>query len=251
MLKLNRETCEAMLAFDVHGCTDVTGFGLIGHAREMALASKVTLEIDPLKLRFLPGGSGVRQARGTLRRFEQQSRVRVILCRACVEGTSEFEDLLYDPQTSGGLLIALPERDAARLETKLPDAYRIGQATQRGNKPIRLHPTASSRSRSVRNLTSFSSAVMPPCWAASAAFLALAFLVSSAFCTHLSAVVDVGSVLVRAVVQIGLLADQQVHVGHGIVVFLDRCPGPSAGSSCRRRRWRNTASCNSSFTFLS
>jgi selenide,water dikinase len=55
MLKLNRETCEAMLAFEVHGCTDVTGFGLIGHAREMALASEVTLEIAPRKIRFLPG----------------------------------------------------------------------------------------------------------------------------------------------------------------------------------------------------
>ncbi len=55
MLKLNRAACEAMLEFDVHGCTDVTGFGLIGHAREMALASKVTLEIDPRAVRFLPG----------------------------------------------------------------------------------------------------------------------------------------------------------------------------------------------------
>ena len=64
MLKLNREACEAMLAFDVHGCTDVTGFGLIGHAREMALASKVTLEIDPLSVRFLPGRSGVRASKG-------------------------------------------------------------------------------------------------------------------------------------------------------------------------------------------
>ena len=44
-----------MLRFDVHGCTDVTGFGLIGHAREMALASGVTLEIDVDAVRFLPG----------------------------------------------------------------------------------------------------------------------------------------------------------------------------------------------------
>ena len=44
-----------MLRFDVHGCTDVTGFGLIGHAREMALASGVTLEIESRRLRFLPG----------------------------------------------------------------------------------------------------------------------------------------------------------------------------------------------------
>ena len=55
MLKLNREACEAMLAVDAHGCTDVTGFGLIGHAREMALGSKVTIEIDPRAVQFLPG----------------------------------------------------------------------------------------------------------------------------------------------------------------------------------------------------
>jgi selenide,water dikinase len=134
MLKLNRESCEAMLQFDVHGCTDVTGFGLIGHAREMALASKVTLEIDPLKIRFLPGA--VEYAKqGAISGGLNNNRE---FAASCVEGTSEFEDLLYDPQTSGGLLIALPERDAARLETKLPDAYRIGQVTQRQNKPIRL-----------------------------------------------------------------------------------------------------------------
>ncbi len=45
MLTLNRTACEAMLAFDVHACTDVTGFGLTGHAREMAMAANVTLEI--------------------------------------------------------------------------------------------------------------------------------------------------------------------------------------------------------------
>jgi len=55
MLTLNRAACEAMLAFDVHGCTDVTGFGMIGHAREMALASRVTIEIDSTTVPLLPG----------------------------------------------------------------------------------------------------------------------------------------------------------------------------------------------------
>ena len=55
MLTLNRRACEAMLAFDVHGCTDVTGFGLIGHAREMAAASSVTIEIDSSQIQFLSG----------------------------------------------------------------------------------------------------------------------------------------------------------------------------------------------------
>jgi selenide, water dikinase len=134
MLKLNREACDAMLAFDVHGCTDVTGFGLIGHAREMALASKVTIEIDPRAVQFLPGA--LEYARqGAIPGGLNNNRE---FAASCVEGSSEFDDLLYDPQTSGGLLIALSPADAARLETKLPDAYRIGQVTERTSKPIRL-----------------------------------------------------------------------------------------------------------------
>jgi selenide, water dikinase len=134
MLKLNRAACEAMLECDTHGCTDVTGFGLLGHAREMALGSQVTLEIDPRAVRFLPGA--VEYARkGAIPGGLKNNRE---FAASCVEGSSEFDDLLYDPQTSGGLLIALPEREAAELEKKMPDAYRIGQVTERSGKPIRL-----------------------------------------------------------------------------------------------------------------
>src|SRR6202020_769158 len=108
------------------------GFGLIGHAREMALASNVTIEMDPRRVQFLPGA--VEYARlGAIPGGLKNNRE---FAESCVEGTSEFDDLLYDPQTSGGLLITLPERDAAQLETKLPDAYRIGQVTERKDKPI-------------------------------------------------------------------------------------------------------------------
>ncbi|MGA2879780.1 MAG: selenide, water dikinase SelD [Bryobacteraceae bacterium] len=134
MLKLNREACKAMLEFPVHGCTDVTGFGLIGHAREMALASKVTLEIDPRAVQFLPGAleyAWLGAIPGGLKNNRE-------FASSCVEGTSEFDDLLYDPQTSGGLLIALAERDAASLEKKMPDAYRIGRVTERQSKPLHL-----------------------------------------------------------------------------------------------------------------
>jgi selenide,water dikinase len=134
MLQLNREACEAMLAFDVHGCTDVTGFGLIGHSREMALASKVTMEIDARAVQFLPGA--VEYARqGAIPGGLKNNRE---FASSCVEGSSEFDDLLYDPQTSGGLLIALPERDAALLEAQLPTAYRIGRVAEKQSKPIRL-----------------------------------------------------------------------------------------------------------------
>ena len=134
MLTLNREACEAMLAFEVHGCTDVTGFGLIGHALEMARASKVTLEIDTRLVRFLPGAVDYARA-GAVPGGLKNNRE---FASACVEGQSEFEDLLYDPQTSGGLLIALPERDAAQLEKRFPAAYRVGRAIESAGKPIRL-----------------------------------------------------------------------------------------------------------------
>jgi selenide,water dikinase len=138
MLTLNRKACEAMLQYDVHGCTDVTGFGLIGHAREMALASGITLEIEVDRLQFLPGAleyARLGAVPGGLRNNREFA--------SCVVETTrdlpvEVEDLLYDPQTSGGLLISLPEGDAEALAGVYPDAYAIGRVLPRQAKPIRL-----------------------------------------------------------------------------------------------------------------
>ena len=134
MLTLNRRACEAMLTVEVHGCTDVTGFGLIGHAREMALASQVTIEIDSQAVRFLPGA--VEYARmGAIPGGLKNNRE---FAASCVEGQSDLDDLFYDPQTSGGLLISLPSADAAKLTAGFSDAYLVGRVMDRQNKPIRL-----------------------------------------------------------------------------------------------------------------
>jgi selenide, water dikinase len=134
MLTLNRRACEAMLKFEVHGCTDVTGFGLLGHAREMAIASKVTIEIDSKAVRFLPGA--VDYARqGAIPGGLKNNREFV---SASVEGQSEFDELLYDPQTSGGLLISLAEADAASFEKSFDGVYRVGQVKAQGKRPIRI-----------------------------------------------------------------------------------------------------------------
>ena len=137
MLELNRAACEAMLEFDVHGCTDVTGFGFIGHAREMAKASGVTLEIDSGELQFLPGAVDyTRQGAipGGLKNNRAFSEADV-----AVNGVPEETlNLLYDPQTSGGLLIALPEKDAAALERRLPSAYLVGRVTGKQDKLIHV-----------------------------------------------------------------------------------------------------------------
>ena len=138
MLTLNRRACEEMLRFEVHGCTDVTGFGLIGHTREMALASHVTLEIAVDQVRYLPGAVDyARQGAlpGGLNNNREFASCAVEMRR---ELPREIEALLYDPQTSGGLLISLPDRDAGDLVRSLEGAYPIGRVLPRQEKAIQL-----------------------------------------------------------------------------------------------------------------
>jgi selenide,water dikinase len=124
MLALNQAPAIA------HGCTDVTGFGLLGHAREMALASCVTLEIERERIPFLPGALDYARA-GAVPGGTRNNRDFV---EACVDAepdlAPETEALLYDPQTSGGLLIATSEPE--------PGARVIGRVTDLRNKPIHI-----------------------------------------------------------------------------------------------------------------
>src|SRR4051812_33214444 len=138
MLTLNREICDAMLGLDVHGCTDVTGFGLLGHAREMALASDVTLEISAGAVRFLPGAIEYSKA-GAHSGGLKNNREFVDSCVTMPPGIpTEIEALLYDPQTSGGLLISLGDDDAKELMARRPEAYAIGRAKNYETKPIEV-----------------------------------------------------------------------------------------------------------------
>jgi selenide,water dikinase len=133
MLMLNREACAAMLRFDVHACTDVSGFGMIGHAREMALASDVTLEIETAAVPLLPGALDAVKAGAIPGGLKNNREFASCAVDAKSSIDSALLDLLYDPQTSGGLLIALPERDAAALERILPRARRMGRVVPRDN----------------------------------------------------------------------------------------------------------------------
>ena len=138
MLTLNRVACERMLELDVHGCTDVTGFGFIGHAREMALGSGVTLEIEVDRLQFLPGAIEYARAGAIPGGLNNNKDFASCVVESARELPEEIENLLYDPQTSGGLLIALPESDADALTASLETAYRVGRVLTRAAKPIRL-----------------------------------------------------------------------------------------------------------------
>ncbi len=134
MLRLNRDACEEMLRLRAHGCTDVTGFGLLGHARELAVASGVTIELEIDRLTFLPGALGYAAAGavpGGLERNRAFVAPSVGTARAV---PSEIETLLYDPQTSGGLLISMHADDARQMTC----GRVIGRVVDRTDQAIRL-----------------------------------------------------------------------------------------------------------------
>ena len=121
MRMLNKRASEIVCRFRTHAVTDITGFGLLGHAREMALGSGVTLEIDSFALEFLPGALEAAKA-GAIPGGLNRNRDFV---SGCVEMRAhlspEKEALLYDPQTSGGLLIAADAKDSRPMLVILRD----------------------------------------------------------------------------------------------------------------------------------
>ena len=124
MTTLNRAAAEVMARPDceVHAATDVTGFGLIGHARELARASKVSLRITAAHVPLLPGALECVRAGhvpGGLKANREFAE--------CVVGwgagvNEDHQTILFDPQTSGGLLISVAAKDSARLLRALADA---------------------------------------------------------------------------------------------------------------------------------
>ena len=140
MLTLNRDLCEAMLQCEVHACTDVTGFGLLGHAREMALASDVTLQIDASAIRFLPGAIDYARA-GALSGGLHNNRDFAGSCVLMSDQVAlEIQSLLYDPQTSGGLLLSMPKAEAEKLMQERPETYVVGRVLNYERKPIEVRP---------------------------------------------------------------------------------------------------------------
>ena len=140
MATLNKAARDVMVKYPVHGCTDVTGFSLMGHSYEMAQGSGCTLHIRaddvpyheeayPLaEMGFIPAGA--------YRNEEYASpglAIRKEIPRALL-------DIFYDPQTSGGLLIAVPEAHAAALarslRDRLPAARVIGYVTEKEEKDV-------------------------------------------------------------------------------------------------------------------
>jgi len=119
MTALNRKASEKMQTLGAHACTDITGFGLIGHGLEMAEASHVGLRIWASKVPVFP--EAMEYARIGLIPAGAYSNRQFFSCRMDVRSSvsAVLVDLFYDPQTSGGLLISLPPRKAEELVGEL------------------------------------------------------------------------------------------------------------------------------------
>lgn len=128
MIALNKTASLVMRRFPVHACSDVTGFGLLGHGYEMAGGSNVTVVFRSADLPLLPGARRLAAAghlTGGCKRNQTYLEGKVAVRRSV---PAALVDIAFDPQTSGGLLIALPKKDAPGLIRAL-HAARIGAAT--------------------------------------------------------------------------------------------------------------------------
>lgn len=131
MTGLNAGACEAMLEVGVHAVTDITGFGLIGHAHEMAQASGVTIEIEASKVPLLE--NALRLASDGIVTRAHKSNLEHISDRFSSKGVDEtLVKLLADAQTSGGLLIAVPPERTHALVTALKTRNTRAAATVGG-----------------------------------------------------------------------------------------------------------------------
>ncbi len=135
MTLLNKDASEAMSRHDPHACTDITGYGLIGHANEMAEGSGVTIVLCAASVPLLEGAreaveKGYLTGGGHATRRFMQDKARV---SPSVDETTT--SLLFDPQTSGGLLIAVARARAdallADLEKNHPRAAAVGECVAR------------------------------------------------------------------------------------------------------------------------
>ena len=138
MTRLNKNARDIARKYDVHAATDVTGFSLAGHSQECAAASNVTIEYDTSMFPIIEGALG-------LARFGMIPEGRYTnedylfdKVRFSKDLPQEIIDLAYDPQTSGGLLLFMPEQDAQSFvkEFSLPCCRIIGKVSDKKDKDV-------------------------------------------------------------------------------------------------------------------
>jgi selenide,water dikinase len=122
MASLNKKAIEIALKFDVHACTDITGFGIIGHSLEMAKGSKVQINLLYNKLPFYPNALDMYRRGETTGSNRANRKLAEGFFKKTRALSREEEELLFDPQTSGGLLFSVSSTEADRLVTELKRA---------------------------------------------------------------------------------------------------------------------------------
>jgi selenide,water dikinase len=143
MITLNSTASRIMRKYPVHACSDVTGYGVLGHALEMASGTRVTIVLEAAKLPLLDGAARLAMEghlTGGCKRNRTYLEDKVAIDPAVPEGLVE---VAFDPQTSGGLLIALPQKEAPKLVKELrasgvKAATIVGHATSRQKAKVRL-----------------------------------------------------------------------------------------------------------------
>ncbi|MFI5310192.1 MAG: selenide, water dikinase SelD [Gemmatimonadales bacterium] len=131
MTTLNAVASRAALAVGARCATDVTGFGLLGHASHVARASEVTLNIEMSQVPFLPGTLKALEA-GALTGGAARNASYLEQLVDYGRTTEEERALLVDPQTSGGLLVALPVNKVEEYLNRVAGAVAIGEVQERG-----------------------------------------------------------------------------------------------------------------------
>jgi selenide,water dikinase len=137
---LNRRAMETALNFEIHACTDITGFGILGHSFEMALGSGSQIALIYGRLPFYPNARQMYQKGETTGSNKANRQLVGGHWEALKSMTLAEEELLFDPQTSGGLLLSLPADRADDLITALQaagvdTAVRVGEVSE-GERPL-------------------------------------------------------------------------------------------------------------------
>ncbi|MDI6762636.1 MAG: selenide, water dikinase SelD [Thermodesulfobacteriota bacterium] len=140
---LNKNALEIALNFDIHACTDITGFGIVGHALEMAKGSGVGINLFYDKLPFYPNALHMYRKGETTGSNIANRKLAEGLFEKSKNLSREEEELLFDPQTSGGLLLALPSTHADQLTMELrkagmETAVQVGEAMTTDRPSVRI-----------------------------------------------------------------------------------------------------------------
>jgi selenide,water dikinase len=140
---LNRKAIETAVKFDVHACTDVTGFGILGHTLELARGSDVQIDLIYENLPFYPHALEMYQKGETTGSNKANRRLAEGAWEITTHRSAEELELLFDPQTSGGLLLAVPDSQADDLISRLKKegletADRVGEIVASDRPCIRV-----------------------------------------------------------------------------------------------------------------